>query len=79
MIDRILGMEKGSVHLTDASRATHALYQRFEMNLLEALSLSKHGRELAEVGLGDDLAYCVQIDVTDLVPTFRDGVISVGP
>ena len=79
VIDRILGMEKGSVHLTDASRATHALYQRFEMNLLEALHLSKHGRELAELGLGDDLAYCAQIDVTDLVPTFRDGVISVGP
>jgi phosphosulfolactate phosphohydrolase-like enzyme len=30
---------------------------------------------LAELGLGEDLLYCSQIDTTDIVPIFRGGVI----
>jgi 2-phosphosulfolactate phosphatase len=63
------------IGLTDASSSAGILYQRFKRNLLEALRLSKHGRDLEAMGLGEDLFYCARTDLTDLVPTFRDGVI----
>lgn len=75
LIDRILKDKLGALVLTDASRSAHILYQRFEKNLLEALSLSRHGRELIERGFEEDLAYCAQVDITDVVPVFWEGVL----
>lgn len=77
LIDLIIKGGKEPISLTDAAHAAQILYQRFEDNLLEAFHLSHHGRELIDLGLGDDLSYCAQIDTTDIVPIFRDGVIKV--
>lgn len=75
LIDLITKQERKQIFLTDASYAAQVLYQRFKDNLLEALHLSHHGKELINRGFEDDLAYCAQIDVTPLVPVFREGVI----
>ena len=75
LIDRIMDKRERSVRLTDAARAAWILYQRFEANLEEALSLSNHGKDLIELGLKEDLAYCARTDRFDLVPFFRQGVI----
>jgi 2-phosphosulfolactate phosphatase len=75
LVDLITKQEKGQIFLNDASYAAQILYQRFKDNLLEAFHLSHHGKELINRGFGDDLAYCAQIDVTPLVPIFREGVI----
>jgi 2-phosphosulfolactate phosphatase len=77
LIDLIIKRGNKPVTLTDASHAAHILYQRFEDNLSEAFHLSHHGRELVDLGLGDDLLYCAQTDITHLVPIFREGVIRV--
>lgn len=77
LIDLILKRSKPSIALTDASHSAHIIYQRFEDNLSEAFHLSHHGRELINLGLGDDLLYCAQIDTTNIVPIFKDGVIRV--
>lgn len=76
LIDLIIKKKK-SVVLTDAAHAAHILYKRFEANLLEVFYLSHHGRELADLGLGDDLLYCAQIDMTNIVPVFKDGMIRI--
>jgi len=65
------------IGLTDASQCAQILYQRFEANLLEAFHLSRHGKELIRRGFGEDLVTCAQIDLTDIVPEFKDGVIRV--
>ena len=75
LIDRILNKGNGLVTLTDASQSALILYQRFKENLVEAFRLSTHGRDLIERGFEEDLAYCAQVDITNIVPTFRDGVI----
>jgi len=75
LIDGALRKGGKTVGLTDASRAAHFLYRRFRANLVEALRLSSHGRDLIDLGLGDDLPYCAQTNITDLVPIFREGVI----
>ncbi len=75
LIDVMLGKGGETISLTDASRAAHLLYRRFRADLVEALRLSNHGRDLIDLGLGDDLPYCARTDITDLVPVFREGVI----
>lgn len=77
LIDQIIRKGKKPIALTDASHTAHILYQRFKDNLLEAFHLSHHGRELINLGLGDDLLYCAQIDTTNIVPIFRKGVIKI--
>jgi 2-phosphosulfolactate phosphatase len=75
LIDLITKKQKKQTSLTDASYGAQILYQRFKDNLLEAFHLSHHGKELIDRGFEDDLVYCAQIDVTPLVPIFREGVI----
>jgi 2-phosphosulfolactate phosphatase len=77
LIDLIMGRRKKPIALTDASCAAHVLYKRFEDNLSEAFHLSRHGKELIDLGHGDDLLYCAQTDIINIVPTFREGVIRV--
>lgn len=75
LVDRILTHAQREVVLTDASRVAHILFQRFKANLKEAFFLSTHGRELVDRGFEEDLAYCAQVDITSILPVFRDGVI----
>ena len=75
LIDQVTKTVKKSIALTDAAQSAHILYQRFENNLIEAFHVSCHGKDLVAKGFEDDLAYCAQIDITDIVPTFRDRVI----
>jgi 2-phosphosulfolactate phosphatase len=77
LIDLITKKGGKPVSLTDASWSAQILYQRFKDNLVEAFQLSHHGKELMNGGFEDDLAYCAQIDITPLVPIFREGVIRV--
>ena len=78
LIDVITKAGQKPISLTDASYTAQVLYKRFETNLLEVFHLSRHGKELMKRGFGEDLAYCAQIDMADIVPQFKDGVIKLG-
>jgi 2-phosphosulfolactate phosphatase len=75
LIHQIVKKRKMDVVLTDASHSAYILYQRFEANLVEAFQLSHHGKELIDLGEGNDLPFCGQVDITDIVPIFKNGVI----
>ena len=77
LIELIIKKSRKPISLTDASQCAQILYQRFEANLIKAFHLSSHGRELINRGFGDDLTYCAQIDITDIVPEFKNGVIRI--
>ena len=77
LIDLILKKWKKPIALSDASHSAQILYRRFETNLSEALHLSHHGKKLIDLGFGDDLPYCAQTNITQLVPIFKNGVIRV--
>ena len=79
LIELITRKGRKSISLTDASTSAQILYQRFKDNLLEVFHLSHHGKELINRGFEDDLVYCAQIDITCLVPIFREGVIRISP
>ncbi|MGZ3495539.1 MAG: 2-phosphosulfolactate phosphatase [Thermodesulfobacteriota bacterium] len=75
LIELITRKGKKSISLTDASTSAKTLYQGFKDNLLGAFQLSHHGKELIIRGFEDDLVYCAQIDITNIVPEFKAGVI----
>lgn len=61
----------------DANSTARLLYGRFGNNILEILRTSQHGRYLESIGLGGDLKFCSQLDFFNIVPIFRDGIISI--
>jgi 2-phosphosulfolactate phosphatase len=75
LIDRIIRKGKGPLILTDDSHSARILYQKFETNLVDAFHLSRHGKELVDRGHQEDLSDCAQVDITDIVPIFKEGVI----
>jgi len=77
LIDRIIKKGKRSFPLTDASRSAHILFQKFEANIVESFHLSQHGRNLVDRGFEEDLPYCAQVDMINMVPVFKDGVIRI--
>ena len=70
-------LAKRGVELTDAARAAGILYRAFDGDLLEMARISEHGRTLIELGFGEDLGFCVQTNVSSLVPVFRKGSITL--
>jgi 2-phosphosulfolactate phosphatase len=70
-------LKREGVVLTDGARASCILYKAFAHDLLEMARNSEHGRELIRLGLEEDLAFCVQTNVSVLVPVFREGSLTV--
>jgi 2-phosphosulfolactate phosphatase len=75
LIERMMKISGRRIALTDASHCAQILYEGYKNNIVEAFRLSHHGKELIKRGFGEDLVYCAQIDITDVVPQFKDGVI----
>ncbi len=63
--------------LSDAALASEILYDHFRGNLVEMFRTSVWGRHLIEIGAEEDLPYCAQIDITAIVPVYRDGKIEL--
>lgn len=61
--------------LTDAAETARILYHAHRDDLLGMLKNCYHGRSLASIGLGEDLEFCAQIDLVDVVPHLVDGQI----
>jgi 2-phosphosulfolactate phosphatase len=77
LIDRIIKKRGKSLTLTDASRSAQILFQKFEANIVESFYLSQHGRDLVDRGFEEDLPFCAQVDMTNIVPVYKEGVIGV--
>ena len=59
--------------LTDAAKIACLLYEHYSTNILGMLFDCEHGRYLASIGLAEDLEFCAQIDVTDVIPIGCEG------
>ena len=63
--------------LTDAAETAKILYQTHRDDLFGMLRNCYHGRSLARIGLEEDLEFCAQMDLVDVVPRLVDGRIIV--
>ena len=60
---------------TDANLTAQMLYKRFGKNILEMLIKSQHGQYLQKIGLEEDLIFCSQENIFNIVPILKDGMI----
>lgn len=77
LIDLLIRKRRDEIRLTDSALAALFIYQRFEDNLIGALHLSRHGKELINIGAVEDILYCSQIDITNIVPFYSNGRIKL--
>jgi phosphosulfolactate phosphohydrolase-like enzyme len=70
MVNRVLRDDPGA-ELDDAAQSARRLYESYG-SPLDAVQDSHHARDLHALGLGDDVHFCAQLDVTGVVPELSD-------
>jgi 2-phosphosulfolactate phosphatase len=73
LIERVCHLGRDGVELTDAAEAARLLYLAHRQDLAALLGRSEWGRRLRTAGFSADLEVCARVDVTDIVPTLRNG------
>jgi 2-phosphosulfolactate phosphatase len=61
----------------DSSLMAEEMYTLHEHNLFEFIQHTTHWHRLANYGLEKDLAYCVSIDVANVLPIYKNGDLLV--
>ncbi|NJR50862.1 MAG: 2-phosphosulfolactate phosphatase family protein [Leptolyngbyaceae cyanobacterium CSU_1_3] len=67
-----LGVPLEELAGNDEAIGAVALYQQWQDNLLGLLHHASHGKRLLRLDCQDDLKYCAQIDVLDVLPMQRE-------
>jgi len=73
IIDRILTESKAE--LTDITKTALYIYNS-NKDIMSFLKLATHYNTLEKLGLLEDLKYCSQKDIIDIVPEYKDGIIT---
>ena len=74
LIQRIMDAEEGEHELNDAAQAARAV-ARSHKPTREVLSVTAGGAALLEIGMGDDLDICADVDRHDIVAEMTDQAI----
>ncbi|HAL55683.1 MAG TPA: 2-phosphosulfolactate phosphatase [Bacteroidetes bacterium] len=78
MIVRKLAEDKSlNVELTDSSLAAQALHKAYGRSILKMMRKSEHGRYLTEIGFGEDVRLCAEIDTVPVLPVLTGNVIKL--
>ena len=65
----------------DAARFASDAFDVASRDIEAAVRSAYHAQELVEVGLGDDVAYCARLDISNVAPVVQrgeDGVLRIG-
>ena len=57
----------------DSANASSLVYRTGRKNLMSFLKSCSHRKRLAHLNLEKDVEYCLQRDITDVIPVLRDG------
>jgi len=71
------GGEEAPAHLPDTAQAALILARQHLADLPSLFENTAAGRQLIDAGLGEDLAFCAQVDRHRIVPTFREGKVTL--
>jgi len=77
LVDSLKNILSDTHQQSDANLTALLVYEKFNNNTLAILRKSQHGRYLENIGLGEDLKFCSQVDFFHIVPIFREGIISI--
>jgi len=66
---------EGETVLTDSARSALLMYNQAKDELVETGASSLNGKRLYDLNRMDDVVYCFQMDILDVVPEYRGGKI----
>jgi 2-phosphosulfolactate phosphatase len=78
LVDALLRLVPDA-ELRDGARAAALLYRSVAGRLADAIASADHAQSLAEKGFTNDVARCAELDVLDVVPTLREGILTLSP
>jgi 2-phosphosulfolactate phosphatase len=62
---------------TDGAKVAFGLYEKYSDDIRSVIFQSNHAERLKEILGTDDLDYCSQTDICDLIPLLHDGIITI--
>lgn len=65
-------IESQAYQLTDGALAALAIFKDWRESLPALLSQSFSGKNIASLGYADDILYCAQLDMLDVVPVYQN-------
>lgn len=65
------------VELSDAARGSWLAFQKSRRSLYETIQEGYHARYLEGIGHGEDTRFCSRVSVFDIVPIYRNGMITL--
>jgi len=74
IVEKLAGTD---VTLSDAASASLLSFKQAEDSLLDYITKGEHARNLAELGLGEDVKFCCQIDIFDIAPSLNNDAITL--
>ncbi|MBL4936447.1 2-phosphosulfolactate phosphatase family protein [Clostridium sp. YIM B02515] len=74
IIDCLINMTH--VELMDISKTAHYIYKNNE-DIFSFIKLASHYKRIKELGLDEDLKYCCQKSIIDIVPEYKNGKIEL--
>jgi 2-phosphosulfolactate phosphatase len=77
MIEKLLKTESLQLELSDSAKAAHTLSKAYGRSILKMLKTCEHGKYLTEIGFGEDLKICSQIDSVPVLPVLTGTVIKL--
>lgn len=60
----------------DGAKVAFGLFEKYRDDINTVIKQSNHAMRLANIVEHDDISYCCKIDLSDLVPSLSDGIIS---
>jgi 2-phosphosulfolactate phosphatase len=78
LVSEIVNLKPGT-ELSDSAKACIALNKTFGKSTLAMLKETEHGKILLENGFNEDLKYCSKLNGSNIVPSFKAGVLKIVP
>ncbi len=73
VLSKLRSIYTNRVSYNDAGKAARLLCNEFGDNILELLHATDHGNYLKDIGLGDDILLCANINSVSVVPMLHEG------
>jgi 2-phosphosulfolactate phosphatase len=77
LIHKLVETNGRAVEFGDAGAASLALYKNHNKSLYKMVKSTEHGQYLEEIGLGDDLKICAEVDTIPVLPMLVGNVVKL--
>ncbi len=77
LVQKLSDIRSLSLETSDAALAARMLHKAFGKSILKMLRASEHGKYLADIGFGDDLPVCADVDSLPVLPRLVGNVVKI--